>query len=75
MSQVDYAKMSDEELKQYFLKHRLHDEAAFYAYMDRLNARPRKIIATLGDPDFEEKVKAAILSKIQAAEAESEVKD
>ncbi len=75
MSQVDYAKISDEELKRYFLKHRLHDEAAFYAYMDRLNARPRKIIATLGEPDFEKKLKAALLSKIQAAAAENEAKD
>lgn len=34
MTQIDYAAMSDQELKQYFLKHR-QDEAAFQAYLER----------------------------------------
>jgi len=66
MSQTDYNLMSDSELKQYFLKHR-GDRAAFQAYLDRLNQRPRKIIASLSDPDFDEKVQAAIRQKLEAA--------
>lgn len=63
MSQFNYDAMSDAELKQYFLKHR-GDQAAFQAYLDRLNQRPRRIIATPNDPDFDEKVQAAIRQKL-----------
>ncbi|MGB3300240.1 MAG: hypothetical protein WBA76_18410 [Phormidesmis sp.] len=74
MSQIDYAAMSDKALRQYFLRHR-NDQEAFYAYMDRLNAKPRKIIANVGDPDVYEKLTAAFFPKIQAAEAENRVND
>jgi hypothetical protein len=43
MDKIDYAAMSDQELKQYFLTHS-DDEAAFQAYMDRRYARPRKVL-------------------------------
>jgi hypothetical protein len=66
MSQVNYAAMSDKELKQYFLQHR-EDKIALQAYLDRLNARPREIITTVDDPDFDAKMQAAILRQIQAA--------
>lgn len=66
MSRVNYNSMSDAELKQYFLKRR-GDQAAFQAYLDRLNQRPRKIIASPSDPDFDEKVQAAIHQKLAAA--------
>ncbi|NJP10875.1 MAG: hypothetical protein HC866_16510 [Leptolyngbyaceae cyanobacterium RU_5_1] len=66
MSQTDYNLMSDVELKQYFLKNR-GDHAAFQAYLDRLNQRPRRIIASLSDPDFDEKVQAAIRQKLETA--------
>lgn len=66
MSQVNYAAMSDKELKQYFLQHR-EDKIALQAYLDRLNARPREIITTVDDPDFDAKIQAAILRQIQAA--------
>jgi len=66
MSKVNYTAMSDGELKQYFLKHR-GDNAAFQAYLDRLNQRPRRIIASPGDPDFDDKVQAAIRQKLEAA--------
>jgi predicted metal-dependent RNase len=66
MSRVNYNVMSDAELKQYFLKHR-GDQAAFQAYLDRINQRPRRIIASLGDPDFNEKVQAAIRQKLETA--------
>jgi hypothetical protein len=66
MSQVNYDAMSDAELKQYFLKHR-GDHFAFQAYLDRINQRPRRIIASLNDPDFDQKVQAAIREKLEVA--------
>ncbi|MBW4516287.1 MAG: hypothetical protein KME11_13825 [Timaviella obliquedivisa GSE-PSE-MK23-08B] len=74
MSQVDYAVMSDVELRQYFLRHR-EDKEALQAYLDRLGdpcgiceaARPRQVITTVDDPDFDAKIQAAILRKMQAA--------
>ncbi len=64
MSQVNYNSMSTAELKQYFLKHR-GDQSAFQAYLDRINQRPLKIIASSDDPDFDEKVQAAIRNKLK----------
>lgn len=64
MSQVNYAAMSNQELKQYFLQHR-EDKAALQAYLDRLNARPHQIITTVDDPNFDIKIQAAILQKMQ----------
>ncbi len=66
MSQINYEAMSTPELKQYFLKHR-GDQSAFQAYLDRINQRPLKIIASPDDPDFDEKVQAAICPKLAAA--------
>ncbi len=66
MSQDKYKAMSNDELKQYFLKHR-GDQAAFQAYLDRINQRPLRIIASPSDPDFDEKVQAAIRQKLEAA--------
>lgn len=66
MSQVNYNAMSDAELKQYFLKHR-GDKSAVQAYLNRINQRPLRIIASPSDPDFDEKVQAAILQKLEAA--------
>ncbi|MBF2027201.1 MAG: hypothetical protein IGS48_10600 [Oscillatoriales cyanobacterium C42_A2020_001] len=68
MSQIDYSLMSDIELKQYFLNHR-EDHAAFQAYLDRLNQRPQRIVASPDDSDFDEKVQAAIRQKLEAARA------
>lgn len=66
MNQVNYDAMSNSELKQYFLKHR-GDRSALQAYLDRINQRPLRIIASPNDPDFDEKVQAAIRQKIEAA--------
>jgi hypothetical protein len=71
MSQVNYAAMSDRELKQYFLRHR-EDKTALQAYLDRLGDRPREMIATVDDPDFDEKIQAAILRQLQAVDGNSE---
>jgi hypothetical protein len=70
MSQTNYDAMSDAELKQYFLKHR-GDHAAFQAYLDRINQRPHRIIASPNDPDFDEKVQAAIRRKLEVARSHS----
>jgi hypothetical protein len=66
MSRVNYDAMSNTELKQYFLKHR-GDRAAFQAYLDRINQRPLRIIASPNEPDFDQKVQAAIRQKLEAA--------
>jgi hypothetical protein len=66
MNRVNYNAMSDAELKQYFLKHR-GDQMAFQAYLDRINQRPLRIIASPNDPDFDDKVQAAIRQKLEAA--------
>ncbi len=65
MNQINYADMSDKELRQYFLRHR-EDKMALQAYLDRLSDRPRNIITTVDDPDFDAKVQAAIRQRIQA---------
>ena len=70
MSQINYDAMSTTELKQYFLKHR-GDHAAFQAYLDRINQRPLKIIASPDDPDFDEKVQAAIRRKLETTSNKS----
>lgn len=70
MSKVNYNAMSKAELKQYFLKHR-GDRAAFQAYLDRINQRPLRIIASPSDPDFDQKVQAAIRQKLETARVES----
>ena len=64
MSQVDYAAMSDRELKQYFLKHR-NDEMAFQAYLQRRRSKSSGVIAKVGNPDFDAKIEAAIRQKLQ----------
>ncbi len=64
MTPINYDDMSDQELKQYFLRNR-EDKSALQAYLDRLSKRERKVIATADDPDFESKIKAAIQEKMQ----------
>jgi len=66
MSRVNYDGMSNAELREYFLKHR-KDEVAFQAYLNRINQRPLRIIASLNDPDFDEKVQVAIRQKLEAS--------
>jgi hypothetical protein len=66
MNRVNYDAMSNAELKQYFLKHR-GNQAALQAYLDRINQRPLRIIASPSDPDFDDKIQAAIRQKLEAA--------
>jgi hypothetical protein len=67
MTQVNFDAMSDAELRQYFLNNR-QDQAALEAHLDRLNRQPHPIIARPGDPDFNEKIQAAIRQKLEAIE-------
>jgi hypothetical protein len=71
MSQVNYAAMSDQELRQYFLRHR-DDKTALRAYLNRLSDRPHEMITTVDDPDFDTKIQAAILRQIQATDNNGE---
>jgi hypothetical protein len=66
MSQVNFDAMSDAELKRYFLANR-QDQAAFQAYLDRFSQPPKSIIASPSDPDFDEKIQAAIQQKLEAS--------
>jgi hypothetical protein len=68
MSQVNYATMSDQELKQYFLAHR-DDQSAFHAYMDRRHARPNQIVIQPDDPEADEKFKQMVDQQLGQAPA------
>ncbi len=63
MTQVNYAAMSDQELKHYLLTHR-DDKEAFYTYMDRRHSRSRGIPIEFDDPAWEEKIVAAIRAQL-----------
>ncbi len=65
MSQIDYASMTLDEAKHYFLEHR-DDQDAFYAYMDKLYQSGRAIVIDPTDPDSEAKAKAAIQQKLSS---------
>jgi predicted metal-dependent RNase len=66
MTQVNYAAMSDKELRKYFLQHR-EDRIAMQAYFSRLEARPHRVVTTVGDPDFSVKIEAAVQRQIREA--------
>ena len=72
MNQINYAAMSDQDLKQYFLQHR-EDKTALQAYLDRINEHPRQIITTVDDPDFDTKIQAAIRQQMQQNKGQSQV--
>ena len=59
MSQVDFAAMTNEQLKQYMLEHR-DDKAALSAYLERRHAQQLPVIANVKDADFDNKLQAAI---------------
>jgi hypothetical protein len=62
MAEVNYAAMSDAELKQLFRQN--HDEVALQVYLDRLNQKPKHVIATADDPDFDQKIEAEIQRRL-----------
>jgi hypothetical protein len=70
MSQVSFDAMSNAELKRYFLNNR-QDQAAFEAYLDRFAQRPKSLIASPNDPDFDEKIQAAIRQQLKSSQRQS----
>jgi hypothetical protein len=64
MTQVNYAQMSDQELKRYILTHR-DDLAAFYVYMDRRHSRPHNVIIPFDDPDWEAKLVSSVQEQLE----------
>lgn len=63
MTKVNYATMSDQELKRYILTHR-DDQEAFHSYMDRRRTRAHGIAIELNDPVWEEKIVSAIQAQL-----------
>jgi len=66
MTKANYAAMTDQELKRYLVNHR-DDREAFYAYMDRRKSRKRDVAIELNDPEWEQKIKAAIEKQLDSA--------
>ena len=64
MDRINYETMTDTELKNYFLKHR-NNKSALQAYLNRINQKDREVIANPNDPNFDEKIQAAILKQLQ----------
>ncbi len=64
MNQPDYAVMTDEQLKQYIVKHR-KDEAALSAYLVRRHQQNHPTIANVKDADFDHKLQTAIAQKLR----------
>ncbi len=63
MSQADFTAMTNEELKQYIVKHR-DDQEALSAYLERRNQQDFPVIANVKDIDFDEKLQTAISQKL-----------
>ena len=59
MSQVNYAAMTDKQLKQYLLNHR-DDKNALTVYLERRHQRTNSVITTVEDTDFDVKIQAVI---------------
>lgn len=64
MKKVDYASMSDRELKNYMFTHR-EDREAFNAYIDRRHSRSNKDTIEFDDPAWEEKILSAIRQQLE----------
>jgi hypothetical protein len=65
MTEVNYAAMSDRDLKQYILTHR-QDQSAFHAYLERRQSRPRGTAIEVDDPNWEEKMISAIQAQLDS---------
>ncbi|MEM9212930.1 MAG: hypothetical protein AAGD25_01005 [Cyanobacteria bacterium P01_F01_bin.150] len=63
MSSINYAAMSYQELRRYFLAHR-QDKAALQAYLEKRRERSQRIITTVDDPDFNSKIHAAVEQQV-----------
>jgi len=70
MSQIDYASMTLDEAKRYFLEHRNNQEA-FHAYMDKLHVSGRAIVIDPTDPASEKRAIAIIRQNFTLDSVES----
>ncbi len=50
MKPINYATMSNQELRQYLLEHK-DDKEAFYAYLDRKQQSPQQVIIGIDELD------------------------
>lgn len=68
MSQMDYASMTLDEAKRYFLENRQNQEA-FFAYMDKLEQSGQAIVIDPTNPDSEAKarLKVELLERCKSA--------
>ena len=64
MTNRDYDRMNDQELREYFLANK-YDQSALQAYLARRNNQSREIITTVGDADFDLKIEKAIQAKLK----------
>lgn len=64
MSEINYESMTLNEAKRYFLDNR-HNQEAFYAYMDKLNASGRAIVIDPTDPESESRANDQIRLKLE----------
>ena len=64
MTNRDYDRMNDQELREYFLANK-YDQSALQAYLARRNNQSREIITTVGDTDFDLKIEQAIEAKLK----------
>lgn len=56
--------MSNQELREYFLANR-DNQSVLQAYLERKNNQHRKVIAKVGDVDFDLKIEKAIQEKLK----------
>lgn len=64
MTNTNYSSMSDQELREYFLANK-YDQLALQAYLARRNNTHKKVIAVVGDVDFDLKIEQAIQAKLK----------
>lgn len=64
MTEVNYAAMTNQELKRYILNNR-KDLEAFEVYTDRRYCRPNRTVVKFDDPDWEEKIVSEIQSTLR----------
>lgn len=64
MSQVDFAQMTDEQLKQYIIQHQ-NDQDALAIYLARRSKKNLPVLANVKDDDFDEKVQMAIAQQLE----------
>lgn len=63
MTIVDYQKMSNQDLRKYFLENK-QDKEALQEYLSRKRDENKPIIITIEDPNFDEKIRNSIQAQI-----------